>query len=584
MRWSVTLSRVSIGIAAVALLASACAPAAAPATASPSPTAAAPAPAPRPSPVVTPGLAVATPRPAAAAPTPAPAATPVVAREQARYGGAIAAYASSDAATIDLHQDTSMRTQEKMDSVYNKLVMWDQLRLPEHIAVGDLAETWTTSKDGLEWTFKLRPGPVRWHDGKPLTAEDVRFSLDRVRNPPEGIKKPLVSLYQRIADVKAPDDKTVVIKLRQPTPWFVDLLVNPVSAVLPKHVLEKNQKALEGAAVGSGPFRLKTWTRGVGFDLVKNADYFKPGLPYLDSIKWFQIPDAGTQFAAFRTGRVNYTGPGVRGLSPSEERILRKEMPGVQLHHYTAETRFDIILNTQREPFNDVRVRQAVMMVVDQQKVIDLAYEGLGFKGWYARDEWSLPEKELLALPSVRGVTDADVAKAKALLAQAGVREGVAVGFNQGQFPQYEEQQLAVSAQLRLLGFQPKVRVQVYPTELFASIRKGDFQIIHVGNIYPMSDPDAIFEGYLSNTPTYLSGLKDKQIDDLYEKQSRVLDPVERKKVVDNLQRRLTEMAPSVPLLWPRYILGAWPQVRNIPKLRVVKDSWDFEKVWIAAQ
>lgn len=573
--------RVVLGILSVALVAGGCAPAAAPQSGPSTPVASAPASAaPTAAPRPTPELAIATPR--SIVPTPAPPSTPAPQTEQVRYGGVLTAYASADAVSMDPHQETSMRTLEKTSAIYNKLVMWDQLRLPEQVVVGDLAETWTMSKDGLEVVFNLRPGTVRWHDGKPLTAEDVKFSFDRLRNPPEGNKKPLLEVYARIADVQVSGEKTVTFKLRQATPWFINLLVAPTSPVMPKHILEKNQKALEGDALGSGPYRLKSWTRGVGFDLEKNRGYFKQGLPYLDGVKWFQIPDAGTQFAAFRAGRVIFTGAGARGLSPSEERILLKDMSGVQLHHYATDTRFDIMFNTQREPFNDVRVRQAFMMVIDQKKAIDLGYEGAGFRGWYARAEWSLPEAELLKLPPVRGVTEEDIQKAKNLLAQAGIRQGTAITFSQGRAPTYEEQQLAVSAQLRLLGIQPNVRTLVYPAETNAAVRTGDYQMLHTSFTYPITDPDSVFAPFLSNASLYFSGLKDVQVDNLYLKQSRALDPVERKKIVDDLQRRLTELAPSVPLLYPRYTLGAWPNVRNVPKIALVKDSWDFEKVWLA--
>lgn len=510
-----------------------------------------------------------------------PSQTPVTSGEQPRYGGVLTAYDSTDAASIDPHQETSMRTQDKMAAVYNRLLMYVQEKLPTRVMTGDLADQWELSKDGMEWTFKLKKG-IRFHDGKPLTGRDVKFSLDRLRNPPEGIKKPYQQLYGYIADVQVVNDQTVKLRLVRPTGWLPELLIDVTASIVPEHILSANQKALESRAVGTGPFRVEAWNRGVGFDLVKNREYFKEGLPFLDRIRWLQIGDAGTQFAAFRTGRILYTGPGVRGLSKSEAEILKRELPEVRLHEYSSHTRFELIFNLERKPFDDVKVRQAFMNVIDQQGVIQLAYEGVGYKAWFTRDDFNLPEAELAKLPPYRGVTDADVTRAKGLLQEAGYKEGLTVTFNQGNYPVYAEQQLAISAQLRKIGVQTNIRVLTYPAELVAAGLKKDFLMMHSPTIAPLADPDLLLDMFRSDTPSYYSGLKDSMVDELYSKQTRTVDVTERKQIVHQLVRRLTELVPSVPLLWPRYILGAWPQVRGVPQLLYVKDSWDFEKVWLA--
>lgn len=514
--------------------------------------------------------------------TAAPAATPKAGGTQPQYGGVLTRWQTEDPPSVDPNQETTIQQQLSDRPIYSTLLRLDPDKLPkEAVIIGDLAEKWESTADGKTWTFDLRDG-VKFHDGSAFTSEDVKFTLERLKSPPEGVKSPSKQLFTFINKVDAPDPKTVKVELVRPIPWFVQLLADPISGIVPKAVVSANQKALLQKGIGAGPFKFKKWDHGISFEVSKNENYYIKGKPYLDGIRCLIIPDATTQVAAFRTGQVMFTGQGTRGLTVSESKLLQKEIPGIQIIEYVSTTRQELFMNVQKKPFDDVRVRRAIVSVLDQKSAIDSGYEGSGTKGGPLGAEWALPEDQLNKLPPYRGPNNDDIAAAKKLLADAGHPDGFKTTFNQGSTPQYEEMQLAINNQLRKIGIDAKVRVLAYPVEMTAAALKGDFELMQIPKMSTLHDPDSYLTAYITDGADNYSKFSDKTIDDLYQKQAATLDQKERKKINDEIQMKVWELAPSWTVLWPRYIAAARPNVKGWNGMAVLRQNLEFDNIWLA--
>jgi peptide/nickel transport system substrate-binding protein len=181
---------------------------------------------------------------------------------------------------------------------------------------GDLATKWEPSSDGSSWTFTIRQD-VKWHDGQPLTVDDVVYSLNRMINPPPGYKGGNGgNLRGAVASVSKTGDATFMVQLKRPAISFLQSIAMPYIRILPKHILEpidlneKSRSLKTSELIGSGPFRFKSYERGSTFVYERNPDYYLRGQPYLDGITYYYIPDPNTQLDTIRTGRLDLLGVG----------------------------------------------------------------------------------------------------------------------------------------------------------------------------------------------------------------------------------------------------------------------------------
>jgi peptide/nickel transport system substrate-binding protein len=240
-----------------------------------------------------------------------------------------------------------------------------------------LAESWTTAPDGLSMTFKLRKG-VKWHDGKPFTSADVKFSLL------EGWKKLHPrgqQTFAKVIGVETPDDYTVVLKLSEPSPMILSALNSYESQVIPKHIYEgtdiKTNPAVM-APIGTGPFMFKEWKKGEYISLVRNPNYWDAPKPYLDGIILRVIPDAGARAAAFEKGEVHFGGFTPVPLSDAA-RLKALAYIGIETKGYEyVGTMYMMELNMRHDALKDKRARQALMHAIDAKFILENIFFGFG--------------------------------------------------------------------------------------------------------------------------------------------------------------------------------------------------------------
>ncbi|GGB55957.1 ABC transporter substrate-binding protein [Tistrella bauzanensis] len=264
-------------------------------------------------------------------------------------------------------------TQMVAGNIYEGLLRYDPSLKP----MPQLAESWTVSGDGTIYTFKLRQG-VTWHDGEPFTSADVVFSVDVfLRETHARLRASLV----HVENISAPDDHTVVFKLKQPFGPFLGIFEVGTMPMVPKHIYEGTDfktNPANNTPIGTGPFKFKEWVKGSHILLVKNENYYQEGKPHLDEIYWHVIPDAASRAVAFETGTVDILpGGSVENFDVQRLTALDNTCVTDKGWEFFAPQSW-LWLNNREGPTADVRFRKAIMYAMDREFAKEVLWNGLG--------------------------------------------------------------------------------------------------------------------------------------------------------------------------------------------------------------
>ncbi|MBI2908114.1 MAG: hypothetical protein HYX92_10730 [Chloroflexi bacterium] len=540
------------------------------------------APAAAPAPTV-PAKAVVEPTKPAAAATPskpqatAPAATPKPAGEQPRYGGVLNVASTTDPPSLDIQQETNYQVHLTMEVDYSGLLQYDPLQNDKMI--GDLAEKWDLAPDGASYTFNLHKG-VKWHDGSALTSEDVKFSLDRMRNPPTGVRSPMQPLLAAIKEIQTPDKDTVKIILNHPSPSIIAFLAIGQMVMYSKAAIE-SKGDMKKTAVGTGPYKFKAYNVGIDIQHVKNPDYFVKGRPYLDAINFYMIKDRGTRAAAFRTKKI-HLGTGWSGPTVAEAENLKKNFPEAIVQAYPSLVNHEVRPMTTKGPTADQRVRKAIYLAIDRQAAVKVVGQGEAWIGGPLPPygPFGIPEADLLKLPGFRQPKDLDIAEAKRLLAEAGHPNGFKTEIL-GRPDADAEFAVFFKDQMAKIGIDGTVKLvdTALRNQLYA---QRNFEITVITYGLKTLDPDDISRYFLKGAPQNYNDFYDEQVQKLFEQETRTIDFNERKKIVMELQNRLLDIGGSIIGLWQAQRASYWPDLKNYKPGISVYNLNKYQDVWLA--
>ena len=414
---------------------------------------------------------------------------------------------------------------------------------------GDLAESWQQTSD-TSYVFKLKKG-VKFHakppvNGRELTAEDVKYTYERLLNEKGSTN---ASMYRSIAKIDAVDKYTVRFTLSEPFAWFLDHIANPMAgAIIAKECVEKfgDLKKAE-AVVGTGPYTLEAYKPNQSLTLVRNPSYFMPGLPYIDRVEMIVDEDNASRTAAFLAGKydLGWEFPGTINRSDWVQiaDTLKKRRPGLRTVEFTSNVVNDFAVRTDKPPFNDVRVRQAVSLAMDRKALIDATLEGVGVVNGpvaAALTDWALPIDQL---GEGAKYYKHDKAEAKRLLAAAGYANGFPASVC---FATYGSTQLVdtmemILKQLKDVGIDAKLDQKEYGAYQ-ASCRVGKYDSMTFGPLTPFLEPDNfLFGQYYTGEPRNRSHVKDPVLDDMLVRQRRASDLKARRTVINDIQRYLAK-------------------------------------------
>ncbi|MBI3637724.1 MAG: ABC transporter substrate-binding protein, partial [Candidatus Rokubacteria bacterium] len=282
---------------------------------------------------------------------------PAAAQEKPRTGGELIFAVPSEPPSYDAHEEETFGVIHPMAPHYNTLLRVDPFDKSGTKPVGDLAESWTISKDGLAYTFKLRRG-VKFHDGSDMTSKDVKASYDRIIFPGAGVKSLRKHAYDSVKAVEAPDASTVVFRLKWPEASFLLNLASPWNWIYKADILAKDPHWYTKNVMGTGPFTFVEHVRGSHWVGKKNPNYWDKGKPYLDGYRALFIKDSAAQVAAVRGERAHIQ---FRGFSPAERDSITTALGSkVTVQESPWDCALMVALNHEKKPFDDKRVRRAL--------------------------------------------------------------------------------------------------------------------------------------------------------------------------------------------------------------------------------
>jgi len=403
---------------------------------------------------------------------------------------------------------------------------------------GELAERWETSEDGRSVTFHLRDG-VLFHDGQPLTSADVKHTFDLARDPPAGTVSTRKNLLVGIEAIETPDPLTVVFRLKRPMPFFLPLMATGWMVVLPKHVLER-EGHMQNEVVGTGPYRLDGYQRGVQLSLVRNDDYFDRSEPKLDAITFYVATDPGTLDAYFRTGQIML----YNEMSPdSGTRFEDGKVPGVTVQRVVAPNPTAITINGRSGPWADIRVRQAASLAVNRRESLNVLEHGQGVVGGFLPPgEYALPPERLALMPGYGADYEANLARARELLAEAGHPDGLTARMLVRKNEEHEQRGIFMQGVLSKVGIRLSLDVQE-SAMFFKSLADSAFDLASQGGLsYAVNDPDIVFGTLHTKGPGNVTGVFNEEMDRLYAEQMALTDEAKRIEIAHHMDEiALTE-------------------------------------------
>ena len=512
---------------------------------------------------------------------------PAAAQEKPRYGGELLFAVPSEPPSYDAHREETFGVMHPMAPHYNTLLRVDPNDKTGTKPIGDLAESWTASKDGRTYTFKLRRG-VKFHDGSEMTSKDVKASYDKIIFPPAGVASDRQGQYVAVEAVQAPDPYTVVFRLKWPSASFLASVASPWNWIYKADILAKDMRWYETHVMGTGPFIFVEHQKGSHWVGKKNPNYWDKGKPYLDSYRAIFIKDSAAQVAAVRAERAHIQ---FRGFSPAERDSLVAALgPKITVQESPWDCALLVAINHEKKPFDDKRVRRALTLALDRYQgsqalsKIAIVKEVAGVQ--VPGTPYATPPAELEKLAGYSRDIAKSRAEAKQLLKEAGVPDGSPFTFKNRGIPRpYEPVGVWLLDQWRQIGLNVKQEVVEAAAYYGQVLRPGNFEVAMDFQCGYIVEPDLDLYKFQSThkSPANYSRYTDKALDELFIKQGRAGDMEERKRYIRDFEKRLVdeEVHYLYTLQWNR-IIPHNSKVKNwtITPSHYLNDQLDA--VWLA--
>jgi peptide/nickel transport system substrate-binding protein len=456
--------------------------------------------------------------------------------------------------TLDGHKEATFATLHATAPFYSVLITVNPDDPKSLDFVCDLCTAMPQPTDnGLTYTFKIRQG-VKFQDGTNLDAHDVGASWRKIVFPPAGVSSARRNNFVMVDSIEDPDDTTVVFKLKFPTLSFMPALADPWNFIYSRKLLEKDVHYFERNIMGSGPFRFVNLEIGQSVRGERNPDYYHPGQPYLDGIHGIFAPKQQTRVDAIRADRAALE---FRGESPTARDQLVKEL-GDKISVQESDWNCGNVLtpNHKRKPFDDVRVRKALFMAIDQwtgapplsKIAIVRTVGGIVFPG----SPFAATKEELTALPGFMPDADKSRTEARRLLKEAGA-EGLSFEMlNRNLDQPYVIVGTWLVDEFRKVGV--TATQKIVPTgPWLEAMRSGEFSVALQANCQNIVNPIADTGRYLPHelySENFAYHQNPEQVA-IYDKMLREIDFVKARVLMREYERQVLEVgAHQLPVTW----------------------------------
>ena len=495
-------------------------------------------------------------------------------------GGTFVVALSGDPGHLNPAISTMGVTHEASELIFNGLVGMDQNLNP----IPELASSWTIEEDGALYRFTLTGG-VMWHDGVAFTSRDVKFTFEELLLKFHGRTR--ASIRPNLAGIDTPDERTVVFRFRQPYAPLLFQLDVTEAPILPSHLYvgsepERNPANLR--PIGTGPFKFDSFNQNSDLTLVRNPAYFKPGLPYLDTVKMRIIPDAAARVLALQKGEVDWIHER-EGFGADTASLERDPHLDVLRSPWTpggANCVMTISFNLDRPVFSDIRVRRAIYHAVDRRRFFDDILFGQGAVAdspisagirWAHAPTLPVPafdpresERLLDAAGWKRGSGGARTAQSV-----PGVHDGTRLKIDFLHFPAFARYGELFRQQLAVVGIDVEQRPldpTVFPAPVF---RDRDFDTNLIRYCHG-TDPEVGVRRMFHSTEigptafTNAAGYRNGRVDSLFDSASRTVDQRRRAELYRQIQEIVVD---DLPYVWVVETVGSWAHTTRCTGFRV---------------
>jgi peptide/nickel transport system substrate-binding protein len=502
-------------------------------------------------------------------------------------GGVLRVGHRDSPATMSPLEEVTISAIAPMMAVFNNLVLFDQ-HVPQNTMrsiVPDLATAWSWSPDGTQLTFRLREG-VRWHDGQPFTAKDVECTWNMLLGTSAAKLRlnPRRSWYWNVDRVTADGDYATTFHLKQPQPALLALLASGYSPVYPCHVPPQEMRQ---HPIGTGPFRFVAYKPNESIRLVRNPDYWKPARPYLDGIEWRIIPNRSTALLAFVAGQLDMTFP--YEVTVPLLKDIAAQAPEAVCEQRPRGVSSTLIVNREAPPFNNADLRRAMALTLDRRAFIDVLSGGEGDIGAAMLPPpeglWGMPPERLRRLPGY----DPDVAKnraeARTIMRRLGYEQDrpLAVKIATRNIPFYRDPAVMLIDQLKEIGIAGELDL-VETANWNPKITRKDYAVgLENTGSAVVDDPDQQFyESFACDSDRNFTGYCNRQLEELFHRQSREPDQETRKQLVWDIDSQLQEDG-ARPVIFHTRGATCWqPRVQGLTTMvNSMYNGWRMEDVWL---
>src|ERR1700719_397671 len=489
-----------------------------------------------------------------------------------KSGGVLRLPLGTSIASVSIHEESTSVVLGPMMGVFNNLVMFDQ-HVPQNTLssiVSDLASSWSWSEDGKELTFKLRDG-VKWHDGKPFTAADVKCTWDLITGKStEKLRvNPRKSWYRNLEEVIPNGDNEVTFRLKRPQTSFIALLASGWSSVYPCHVSPRDMRT---HPIGTGPFRFVEYRPGQDIKFARNPDYWKPGRPYLDGVEYTITPNRSTAILGFIAGKFDMTFPYEVTIPLLKD--IKTQSPQAICEVGMASETIGMLVNRTVEPFDNPDLRRAMALTLDRKSFIDILGQGEGEIGGAMVE----------TLPGSTGDVQKNRDEARALMKKAGYGpdKRLPVKISTRNLAVYRDPAAILIDQLKEIGIDGELET-VETAQWVPKLMRKDFKVgLNVLGT-AVDDPDVYFyQNYVCSSARNYMGYCDKEFDRMVDQQSMEADPAKRKKLVWDIDHKLQEDL-ARPVIYHLRAATCWqPEVKGLTMMTNSQyNGWRFEDVWL---
>ena len=503
-----------------------------------------------------------------------------------KAGGILKMYHRDSPASASIHEEATYSTVIPFMGIFNNLVMFKQDVAQNSLdtIVPDLATRWAWSGDGRTLTFTLRQG-VRWHDGKPFTAKDVKCTFDMLmdKSSAKFRKNPRKTWYENVTEVTVNGDYEAAFHLKRPQPSLLALLSSGYTPVYPCHVSPAEMRT---RPIGTGPFKFVEFKVNESIKVTRNPDYWKKGRPYLDGIEFTIIPNRSTAILAFVAGKFDMTFPTEVTIPLLKD--VKSQAPKAVCEVAPINVSVNLIVNRDQPPFNNPDLRQAMALALDRKAFIDILALGQGDIGGTMlpppQGVWGLPPEILRTLHGYGADVQKNREEARKLMQKAGYGpdKHLSVKVATRNIPVYRDPAVVLIDQLKQIYIDGELDV-VETSNWFSKIARKDYAVglNLTGNA--VDDPDqSFYENYACASERNYTHYCNKDLEKLFDAQSAEPNLEKRKKLVWEIDKKIQEDV-ARPIVYHIRAGTCWqPYVKGVTVM--VNSSYNgyrYEDVWL---